>query len=198
MSNPDSKVSGLKISVGGNVDEQNKSFKSLCSAFLTAVLLIYLVLATKFRSYLQPLIVMLTIPFSFIGVIAGLILTGTSFSVISFISIAGLSGIVVNDSLILVEFINKEKKKGNNKTDSLVIAGKNRLRPIFLTTITTILGLIPMLISTSDAVYMWKPMAICISFGLSFGTVLTLLVIPVVYSVSGGTGKTGYSFISRK
>ncbi|MCG2760155.1 MAG: efflux RND transporter permease subunit [Candidatus Delongbacteria bacterium] len=177
------KYQGYTLEAGGMAEEQRKSFTSLYLAFVIAVLLIFSVLAAQFHSYVQPLIVMLTIPFSFIGVIIGLLVTNLPFSLNSLIAIVALSGIVVNDSLILVDFVNTLRDKGVDRWNSLIEAGITRLRPIILTTVTTIFGLMPMILSTSSATKDWKPMAVSIVFGLSFATVLTLVVIPVVYSL---------------
>lgn len=177
------KYRGYTVEAGGISEEQRKSFTSLYLAFGIAVLLIFSVLAAQFHSYVQPLIVMLTIPFSFIGVIIGLLVTNLPFSLNSLIAVVALSGIVVNDSLILVDFVNKLREEGKDRWNSLIEAGITRLRPIMLTTVTTIFGLMPMILSTSSATNDWKPMAVSIVFGLSFATVLTLVVIPVVYSL---------------
>lgn len=174
---------GYKIKIGGRADEQKKSFGSLYVAFIISLLIIYTILGTQFGSYVQPLIVMLTVPFAFIGVIFGLFVTGLSFSLLSLISILALAGIVVNDSLVLVDFVNRERAKGVDRWNSLINAGSTRLRPILLTTITTIFGFLPMILSQSESVATWKPMAVSISFGLAFATILTLLVIPVFYSI---------------
>ncbi|MCK9331037.1 MAG: efflux RND transporter permease subunit, partial [Candidatus Cloacimonetes bacterium] len=154
----------------------------LISALAIALLLVYSVLAAQFKSYVQPLIVMLTIPFGFIGVILGLLITNLPFSLTTMISVVALSGVVVNDSLVLVDFINKERENGKDRWHSIISAGSIRLRPIILTTVTTIGGLLPMLLSTSEASADWRPMAVSISFGLGFATILTLFIIPCVYS----------------
>ena len=177
---------GYKIEVGGSSDERAKSFNSLYIAFVIALIMIYMILGTQFKSYIQPLIVMITIPFAFIGVIFGLVVTNTPFSILSMIAVVALAGIVVNDSIVFVDFINKEREKGVDRWNSLINAGRTRLRPIILTTVTTIFGLVPMIISQSESVRMWKPMAVSISFGLGFATILTLLVLPVVYSLIDG------------
>ncbi|HQO09250.1 MAG TPA: efflux RND transporter permease subunit [Clostridiales bacterium] len=177
---------GYKIEAGGAADERKKSFGSLYIAFLLAMIMIYMILGAQFKSYIQPLIVMITIPFAFIGVIIGLISTHTPFSILSMIAVVALAGIVVNDSIVMVDFINKERESGTDRWNSLINAGKTRLRPILLTTITTIFGLVPMIISSSESVKMWKPMAVSIVFGLGFATILTLLVLPVVYSFIDG------------
>lgn len=177
---------GFSLEVGGSSDERAKSFNSLYIAFLIALIVIYMILGTQFKSYIKPFVVMITIPFAFIGVIFGLLATNTPFSVLSMISVVALAGIVVNDSIVFVDFIIKERDKGIDRWNSLINAGRTRLRPIILTSVTTIFGLMPMIISQSESVKMWKPMAISISFGLAFATVLTLLVLPIVYSFVDG------------
>lgn len=183
---------GYELEFGGVAEQQSKSYGSLMMAFLVAILIIYTILATQFKSYMQPLVVMLTIPFAFIGVIIGLILTGYPFSITSMISVVALSGVVVNDSLVLVDFVNREREKGVDRWNSLINAGAVRLRPIILTTITTIIGVLPMIFSQSEAARDWKSMAVSIAFGLGFATLLTLFVIPVAYSfIDSITGKRG-------
>jgi len=139
---------------------------------------------------------MITIPFGFIGVILGLLITRLPFSMNTVISFVALSGVVVNAALILVDFINKEREKGVDRWHSLINAGATRLRPIILTTITTISGLLPMVFSTSSASQDWRPMAVSISFGLAFATILTLFIIPCIYSFVDSFfahfGMTGY------
>lgn len=182
--NFDKRFPGYRIDLGGVVEEQAKSYQSLYRAFMVAIILIFAILAAQFKSYVQPFIVMTTIPFSFIGVIFGLIVTGLPFSLGTLVAVVALSGIVVNDSLVLVDFINKERERGVDRWNSLINGGMTRLRPILLTTITTIIGLMPMLLSTSRSAAEWKPIAVSIAFGLAFATVLTLFVIPVIYSLT--------------
>ncbi len=186
LENFDRENPGYRLEIGGMKDERDKSFRSLYIAFLIALIVIYMILGTQFKSYIKPVVVMITIPFAFIGVIIGLLATKTPFSVLSMIAVVALAGIVVNDSIVFVDFIIKEREKGIDRWNSLINAGRTRLRPIILTTVTTIFGLMPMIISQSESVRMWKPMAVSISFGLAFATVLTLLVLPVVYSFVDG------------
>ncbi len=183
---------GYRIETGGVAQEQSKSYSSLFRAFLVAILLIFTILAAQFRSYVQPLIVMLAIPFSLIGVVFGLFVTQLPFSLNALVAIVALAGVVVNDSLVLVDFVNRERARGINRWQSLINAGRTRLRPIILTTVTTIIGVLPMVLSTSETASDWKPMAVCMVFGLGFATLLTLLVIPVFYSfVDSIFGKLG-------
>ncbi|MCD4829197.1 MAG: efflux RND transporter permease subunit [Candidatus Cloacimonetes bacterium] len=174
---------GYQIESGGVAEEQAKSYGSLFRAYAVALLLIFTILAAQFRSYVQPLIVMMTIPFAFIGVIFGLLVTGLPFSLTTLVAVVALAGVVVNDSLILVDFVNRERERGVNRWVSLINAGSTRLRPILLTTITTIFGVMPMILSSSRSAAEWKPMAVSMAFGLGFATLLTLFVIPVIYSL---------------
>jgi len=183
LSNFQQRFPGHILEFGGVAEEQRKSYTSLFLAFGVAILLIFTILATQFKSYVQPFIVMMTIPFSLIGVIFGLLVTGLPASLNSLVAIVALAGVVVNDSLVLVDFVNRERAKGVDRWNSLINAGAIRLRPIILTSVTTIFGLMPMILSTSQSASEWKPMAVSIAFGLAFATVLTLFVIPVIYSL---------------
>jgi len=174
---------GYQIEYGGQAEEQSKTNKSLYFAFGVSLLLVFTILATQFKSAVQPLIVMITIPFAFIGVVFGLLVTGLPFSMMTMISIVALAGVVVNDALILVDFVNRERANGVDRWNSLINAGSIRLRPILMTTITTIAGFMPIMLSTSSTTSDWKPMAVSIAFGLAFATMLTLLAIPVIYSL---------------
>jgi len=174
---------GYQIEYGGQAEEQAKTNNSLYLAFGIALLLVFTILATQFKSAVQPLIVMITIPFAFIGVVFGLLVTGLPFSMMTMISIVALAGVVVNDALVLVDFVNRERANGIDRWNSLINAGSIRLRPILMTTITTIAGFMPIILSTSSTTSDWKPMAVSIAFGLAFATMLTLFAIPVIYSL---------------
>ncbi len=174
---------GYFIEFGGQAEEQRKSYSSLAWAFLLALFIIFTILATEFKSYVQPLIILTTVPFAFIGVVIGLALTGIALSLNALISIVALSGIVVSNSLLVVDFINRAREEGMDRWHSIIRAGSVRLRPILLTSITAIAGMLPLVFSTSKASYQWKPMAVCMTFGLSFATILTLFIIPCIYSI---------------
>jgi multidrug efflux pump subunit AcrB len=182
LSDFDARFPGYILEYGGSAEQQSETYNSIYIALAIAVLLIFTILATQFGSYVQPLIVMATIPLALIGVIFGLIITGLPFSVMTLIAVVALAGIVVNDSLVLVDFVNRERQSGTDRWNSLINAGMTRLRPILMTTVTTIAGFMPMILSTSSATADYKPLAVAIAFGLSFGTLLTLFVIPVLYS----------------
>ena len=170
----------LEITKGGRQEQQAAAFASLPAGFTAACLLIYVILAWLFGSYFQPLIIMLGIPFAMIGVIWGHYIAGVSISFLSMIGFVALCGIVVNDSLIFVEFYNTCRAKGESLEEALIDAGSARLRPIFLTTITTVLGLTPLMLEQSMQAKFLIPMALAISFGLMSATVLILLVLPAL------------------
>jgi multidrug efflux pump subunit AcrB len=173
---------GFKIEQGGEYEKTQESFASLTRAFVIALFLVYMILGIQFQSFSQPFVIMLTVPFAFIGVISGLIINGHPFSLVAFVAVVALAGIVVNDSLILVDFINKKRESGISLYRAIVRSGMVRMRPVMMTSLTTILGLLPMSLSLGGASAVWKPMADSIIWGLVFSTVLTLLVIPVAYS----------------
>lgn len=186
------KFPDYQLEYGGTAEQQSEVYGSLYFALGIALLLIFTILATQFNSYVQPFIVMLTIPFAIIGVIFGLVITGLPFSMMTMIAVVALAGIVVNDSLVVVDFVNRERERGIDRWNSLINAGTIRLRPILMTTVTTIAGFMPIILSTASATQDWKPMAVSIAFGLAFATLLTLIVIPVIYSlVDSMFGKMG-------
>ncbi len=171
---------GVDFSKGGRQEQQAEAFNSLPLGFGAASLMIYVILAWLFGSYFQPLIVMLGIPFAMIGVIWGHYFAGVSLSFLSMIGFVALSGVVVNDSLIFVEFYNSRRAKGDDLRVALLGAGAARLRPIFLTTITTVLGLTPLMLEQSMQAKFLIPMALAIAFGLMSATVLILLLLPAL------------------
>ncbi len=170
----------IEFARGGRQEQEQEAFASLPIGFLAACLMIYVILAWLFSSYFQPFIVMFGIPFAMIGVIWGHYIAGVSLSFLSMIGFVALSGIVVNDSLIFVEFYNSRRNSGDNLRDALLGAGAARLRPIFLTTITTVLGLTPLMLEQSMQAKFLIPMALAISFGLISATVLILLLLPAL------------------
>ena len=182
LSNFTERFPGYQLQYGGVTQQRTEVYNSLYVALVVALILIFAILAAKFNSYVQPFIVMLTIPFAIIGVIFGLIITGLPFSMMTLIAVLALAGVVVNDSLVLVDFVNSERERGVDRWNSLINAGTVRLRPILMTTVTTIAGFMPILLSSSSQVESWKPIAVSIAFGLAFATLLTLFIIPVVYS----------------
>lgn len=183
LSNFEKRFPGYTLESGGVQEEQRKSYSSLGRLFLLALLLIFTILASQFKSYVQPLIVMMTIPFAFIGVILGLLVTGLPFSLNTLISVVALAGVVVNNAIILIDFINSEREKGTDRWHAIINSGSVRLRPIILTTATTVAGMLPLVFSTDPSAQAWRPLAVSFTFGLVFATFLTLFIIPVIYSM---------------
>jgi HAE1 family hydrophobic/amphiphilic exporter-1 len=173
--NPD-----IRFEYGGQFEETQESVDSLFRAFIVAMLLIYTILATQFQSFSQPLVVMAAIPLALIGVAGGFLLSPKAIGLIALVGVVGLTGIVVNDSLVLVDFINKRRDRGMVLDEAIVEAGRLRLRPIFLTSVTTIAGLFPLSLAAESLPHL-APMAQVIVYGLTFSTLLTLLVVPCLY-----------------
>ncbi|MFH1680561.1 MAG: efflux RND transporter permease subunit, partial [Candidatus Eisenbacteria bacterium] len=175
--------SGITVDLGGQNEEMRVSFASLRFAILLAVFLVYLVMAATFESLLHPFLVLFSIPLALVGVVAGLLLTGTEINVIVLIGAVMLAGIVVNNAIVLIDKINQLRRSGVPKEEAVVRAARIRLRPILMTTLTTVLGLLPMALAFGEGAELRSPLAITVSFGLLFSTMLTLLVIPVLYRI---------------
>jgi len=175
--------------LGGQNRELQTSYKSLQFALFLAIFLVYVVMACQFESLIHPALVMFTVPLAFVGVIYALVWLDISLSIVVFIGGIVLAGIVVNNGIVLVDYINQLRARGKTKQDAIVEAGLVRLRPVLMTAITTILGLLPMALWTGEGAEMRKPLAITVMSGLSSATILTLLVIPMVYYVFGGRDK---------
>jgi HAE1 family hydrophobic/amphiphilic exporter-1 len=174
---------GITSELGGQNREMQVSFRSLQFALSLAVFLVYLVMAATFESFVHPFIVLLSIPLALIGVVAGLLATGTTISVIVLIGTILLAGIVVNNAIVLIDYVNQLRRRGVEKLEAVVMAGHVRLRPILMTTLTTVLGLLPMAFSFGEGAELRAPLAITVLFGLSASTLLTLVVIPALYMV---------------
>jgi len=174
---------GYSVKYGGEQEETIDSLKSLLKAFFYAFLIIYLILSSSFKSIVQPLIIMFAIPFGLIGVVIAFLIHGIPLSFMAIMGIIGLNGIVVNDSIVLVDFINKLRREGVSRRDSIVKAGQMRIRPVILTTITTVGGLSTVAYGIGGKDPFLVPMALSICWGLLFATALTLIVIPCIYSI---------------
>ena len=174
---------GYSVKYGGEQEETMDSLKSLLRAFFFAFLVVYLILSSFFKSIIQPLIVMFAIPFGLIGVILSFILHGQPLSFLAILGIVSLNGIVVNDSIVLVDFINKLRSSGLKRRDSIIKAGQMRLRPVILTTVTTAGGLSTVAYGIGGKDPFLVPMALALCWGLVFATLLTLIVIPCIYSI---------------
>jgi HAE1 family hydrophobic/amphiphilic exporter-1 len=174
---------GVALNFAGEYESTQRSYTSLTYAFLVALLLIYLILATQFHSYLQPLIIISAVIFALIGVIYGTFLSRSLFTINSFLAIVGVTGVVVNDSLVLIEFINKSYESGLSRREAVVAGTNIRLRPIMLTTLTTTLGLLPMAIGIPEYSLVWGTMAMTFVTGLCTATFLTIIIVPVEWDL---------------
>ncbi|MCA9248440.1 MAG: efflux RND transporter permease subunit [Planctomycetales bacterium] len=183
---PGSPAEGIRATFTGENEERDKNFSYLLNSMIIGVILIFAILVLQFNSFRQTLVVLATVPLSFIGVILGMWACGFPFSLASFIGLVALTGIVVNDAIVVVDFTNQARKRGMEVRAALMEAGINRLRPVTLTTVTTCGGLMPLMLNLSGGAEFWQPLTGAIVFGLAFATVLTLLVIPAAYSLCYG------------
>ncbi|MGB1807433.1 MAG: efflux RND transporter permease subunit [Porticoccaceae bacterium] len=177
------KYPGLKFGLGGASEEERELLQRMVIGFVASIFLIYGLLAVPLKSYIQPLIIMSVIPFGFIGAVIGHLLFDVSISMLSIFGLIALAGVVVNDSLILVEFVNRGRSDNDSIDQALLGAGKKRFRAILLTTMTTFVGLLPMLFETSMQAQFVIPMALSLSFGIVFATTITLVLVPCLYRV---------------
>ncbi len=173
----------VSINIGGEAEEQKKAFGDLTLLLILGIGLVYMVMAAQFESLLDPFIIMFAIPFTFIGVILGFVLTGTTLSINTFLGIVMLMGIVVNNAIVLVSYIIMLRARGYSMQEAVTIGGKDRLRPILMTTITTIAGLLPLALSRGEGSEVWQPLGITMIGGLSVSTLVTLLFVPTLYAV---------------
>jgi len=172
---------GYYYRFGGDVEEQAKAFRTLTLLLVLGILLVYMVMASQFESLKQPFIIMFSIPFTFTGVILAFVLTRTPLSLISFIGVVMLMGIVVNNAIVLIDYINLLRARGRVLIDAVVEAGHSRLRPVLMTTITTIGGTIPMALSRAQGSEMWNTLGITVIGGLAVSTLITLVIVPTIY-----------------
>ncbi len=173
------------VEIGGSYEDQQESFGDLMMLLVLIIILVYIVMATQFESFRMPFIILFSLPFAFTGVFLALWLTGSSLSVIALIGAIMLVGIVVKNGIVMVDFTNLLMERGNSLFQAVIASGKSRLRPVLMTSLTTILGMLPLAIGQGEGSEVWRPMGIAVIGGLTFSTILTLLVIPVVYTMFG-------------
>jgi HAE1 family hydrophobic/amphiphilic exporter-1 len=174
-------AAGVSAHIGGQGEELDASTRSLLFAFGLAIFLVYLVMASQFESLLHPFVILLSIPLALVGAVFALKLTGTPLSVIVFIGLIMLAGIVVKNAIVLIDRVNQLREEGHTKREALILGAESRLRPIVMTTLATLLGFLPLAIAVGDGAERRAPMAITVIGGLLVSTLLTLVVIPVVY-----------------
>ncbi len=171
----------ISVDMGGQVEEQKEAFSSLYLLFALGIVLVYMVMASQFESFVYPFVIMFAIPFALIGVVWAFILTGTTLSVVTFIGVIMLLGIVVNNGIVLVDYINLLRARGQSLSDAVMNAGQSRLRPVLMTAFTTILGMVPLALSSGMGAEMWSPLGVTCIGGLIVSTFITLVLIPILY-----------------
>ncbi|HOK73768.1 MAG TPA: efflux RND transporter permease subunit [Bacteroidales bacterium] len=177
------KPAGVMVQISGAIKEQMEAFKDLAMLLVVSLILVYLVMASQFESLRMPFIIMFSIPFAFSGVAIALFLTGTALNVISGIGAVLLIGIVVKNAIVLVDFINLMRGRGLELYEAIAVSGKSRLRPVFMTSATTILGMFPLALRLGSGSELWSPMGVAVIGGLIFSTFVTLVLVPVVYAI---------------
>ena len=177
------KPAGVMVQISGAIKEQMDAFMDLAMLIVVSLILVYLVMASQFESLKMPFIIMFSIPFAFSGVAIALFLTNTTLSVISGIGAVLLIGIVVKNAIVLVDFINLMRERGNDLIEAIAISGKSRLRPVLMTSATTILGMLPLALSRGSGSELWSPMGIAVIGGLVFSSFVTMILVPVVYAM---------------
>jgi len=171
----------VAFSIGGEFDDFSNLIFDILRVFVLGIFLMYLILGTQFNSYSQPILILFSVPFAFIGVVLYLFVSGTPLSTTVIYSAVALAGIAVNDAIVLISFINELRSDGKGVSEAIGEAAQTRLRPIILTSLTTIVGLLPTAIGVGGFSVVWAPMASTIIFGLLFSTLTALFIIPMLY-----------------
>jgi len=179
---------GVQIEIGGSMEDQQESFSQLGLLLMIVSLLVYIVLASQFESLTYPFMIILTVPFAFTGSILLLALTGEPLGIMGFVGLIMLVGMVVKNAIVLIDYINLNRERGMSIITAVVHGGRSRLRPVLMTTLTTILGMVPLAIGTGQGSEMWKSLGISIIGGMTFSTIITLVLIPALYSMMAGYG----------
>lgn len=178
----------VSMYIGGSYEDQQESFGSLIMLLLLSLMLVYIVMAAQFESFKMPFIIMLAIPFAFTGVILALLLTNTTLSIVAALGAIMLVGIVTKNGIVLIDFINLMRERGIRLYDAIALACRSRLRPVLMTSLTTILGMVPMALSVGEGSETWRPMGIAVIGGMIFSTIITMLIVPAVYAAMDKSG----------
>ena len=179
---------GMSVQIAGTYEDQQDSFADLMTLGVLIIILVFIVMAAQFESMTYPFIIMFSVPFAFSGVLMALFLTGTNLNIMSLLGGIMLIGIVVKNGIVLIDYTMLCRERGQSALHASVVAGRSRLRPVLMTTLTTILGMVPMAISQGEGSEMWRPLGIAVIGGLTVSTILTLILVPVLYCSFAGTG----------
>jgi HAE1 family hydrophobic/amphiphilic exporter-1 len=174
--------SELSVEIGGSYEDQQETFGDLFLLLAMIIILVYVVMASQFESFMSPFVIMFSVPFAFVGVIMGLVISGTPLGVMGMIGILILMGIVVKNGIVLIDYTILMRERGYSIEESSVIAANSRLRPILMTTLTTVLGMIPMAVGQGEGSEMWRSLGMVVAWGLSISTLVTLVIIPTLYA----------------
>ncbi len=180
--------SGVQVEIGGTLEDQQEAFSELALLLLIVSILVYIVLASQFESLTYPFMIILTIPFAFTGGLLLLAVTGEPLGLMGYVGLIMLVGMVVKNAIVLIDYINLNRERGMSIITSVVHGGRSRLRPVLMTTLTTILGMVPLAIGTGQGSEMWRALGIAIIGGMTFSAVITLILIPALYSMMAGYG----------
>ncbi len=179
---------GISWQLGGTYEDQQETFGDLIMLMVLIIILVFIVMAAQFESLTYPFVIMFSIPFAFVGVIMGFVVTGQPLNVMSMIGLIMLMGIVVKNGIVLIDYIILCRERGMGIVHAIVTSGRSRLRPVLMTTMTTVLGMVPMAIGTGEGSEMWRGLGTCVAWGLSVSTLITLVIVPVMYAVFAGNG----------
>jgi HAE1 family hydrophobic/amphiphilic exporter-1 len=180
---------GVTVRYGGDYEEQQESFADIGLLFALIIILVYVVMASQFESLSKPFIIMMSVPFAISGVIISLWVTDTSLDMIGALGIVMLVGIVVKNGIVLVDYINLMRDRGYELNEAIQLSGQSRLRPVLMTAFTTLLGMVPMAVSSGEGSEMWRPLGIVVIGGLLVSTLVTLIVVPVMYGIMSRHGE---------
>lgn len=189
---------GISVRLAGQYQDQQETFADMSILLALIVLLVYIVMASQFESFNKPFIIMMSVPFAVTGVVLALWVTGTSLDMIGALGVIMLVGIVVKNGIVLVDYINLMRDRGYKLYDAIALSGASRLRPVLMTAFTTILGMVPMAMSTGEGAEMWRPMGIVVIGGLLISTIVTLVVLPIFYAVMSRSGERNKEEKNRK
>lgn len=181
---------GVSWKIGGTYDDQVQTFQSLGLLMVLIIILVFIVMASQFESLTYPFVIMFAVPFAFVGVLIGLVLTGTPMSIMAMVGAVMTIGIVVNNGIVLVDYANLNRERGMGIIRAVVDSGHSRLRPVLMTTLTTVLGMLPLALGRGEGSEVWRGMGMTVAWGLSVSTVVTLVFVPVLYTIFAAFGLT--------
>ena len=190
--------SEIGVDITGSLEDQQESFGDLTVLLIIAVLLVYIVMASQFESLTYPFIIILSVPFAFIGSLLLLTITNIPLGIMAFIGLIMLIGMVVKNGIVLIDYINLNRERGMSIITAVVHGGRSRLRPVLMTALTTILGMVPLAIGTGQGSEIWRSLGVSIVGGMTFSTIVTLVLVPALYSIFGSYGVNRKRRIHRK